>query len=694
MPAASKKSHGPTVQARARKLLQAILEVVDQNDRGCGLKFNADWAEGSSPRLTIETTLQALTLIADPHLKANTPEFKKAKNQTGEALGDLRDFVGILEDHRTQKKGSDKWHFSLRLWGKAVERNLEGFDQAWESQRSSNSKTQTTTQTITQKPTQSLMKPGAPRPPVQLPENFVERPEALAAVKELLLRESERTLVVSAIAGLGGLGKSVLATAIVLDEEVQARFADGILWVTLGQQPDLLGLVGEWIRALDRSRESWSATTLEAARGYLHSLLGSKRMLLVVDDVWNADHAEWFRVGGPECRVLVTTREAAIEGADYYPLDLMTEGEAIALVRGKLKRQWRDEQAAAVKQFARVVGYLPLALDLSASLVRDGVSWEELQAEFEDERRVVALELLDSTEAFEDLPEERQRKYSLKACFNLSLRRLNPEQLRRFAWLGVLPEDARIDARMVRTLWDVPEVMAKKGLIDLFRRSFLTSAGESVEGYALYRVHDLMHDTARGLIVGGCLAGIEGLEAAHRSFVGRYGQLDAEAYLLGLPKDGYIHRYLTWHLVMAGQEDAVHELMAASDAQGRNAWFEACEEIGEPAIFVQDVQRGWELAETLYEREPERSIVLQGRYAIITATLNMLVDKLPTEMMAAFVKGGFWSVERAWAYVEQMQDEGKIADAIQALATYLTKPLFQVAVEKSRSIQGEYRRAS
>jgi hypothetical protein len=49
---------------------------------------------------------------------------------------------------------------------------------------------------------------------VQLPKNFVERPDALRAVKEKLLAESDQTLVVSAIAGLGGLGKSVLATAV------------------------------------------------------------------------------------------------------------------------------------------------------------------------------------------------------------------------------------------------------------------------------------------------------------------------------------------------------------------------------------------------------------------------------------------------------------------------------------------------
>ncbi len=73
--------------------------------------------------------------------------------------------------------------------------------------------------------TESQAKPpqGVPFPKVRLPDNYVDRPDALNAVKQKLLAEDDRTLVVSAISGLGGLGKSVLATALVLDPEVQER---------------------------------------------------------------------------------------------------------------------------------------------------------------------------------------------------------------------------------------------------------------------------------------------------------------------------------------------------------------------------------------------------------------------------------------------------------------------------------------
>ena len=411
-------------------------------------------------------------------------------------------------------------------------------------------------------------------------------------------------------------------------------------------------------------------------------------MLLVVDDVWNAAHADWFRVGGVGCRVLVTTREARIEGAEVYPLALMSEEEAIDLVRRKLGRSWKVADEGEVRSFAKVLGYLPLALDLAANQVRDGLSWGELRSEFEVERRAVALEILDAAEAWERLSEEEQRKYSLRACFNLSLKRLSAVQLRQFAWLGVLPEDVDLSGTIAEVLWDVKPIWAKRGLSDLRNRSFLTDGVQTFEGVATYRVHDLMHDTARGLIEKGEL-GIESLEMAHGAFLERYRGRSVDGSWYGLANDGYIHRHLTWHLEMAGQLDAVHELMAAGEDQ--NDWFEACDKIGQPGIFVEDVRRGWRLAEELYDRDRGRAIVLQCRYALITGTLNNLVGNLTGELLAVFVDVGYWSVERAWGYVEQMVDDEQIGNSIQALAPYFSPSLVHQALKMARSIQDEAR---
>jgi hypothetical protein len=537
----------------------------------------------------------------------------------------------------------------------------------------------------------------------------VARPDALAAVKERLLMETEQTLVVSAIAGLGGLGKSVLATAVVLDAEVQARFTDGILWVTLGQNPDLQNLLGDWIRELDKSREAFSANTLDTASLYLGTLLAERRMLLVVDDVWNGAHSEWFRVGGVGCRVLVTTREARLAGADYYDLDLMSEAEAIELLRKKLGERWREQDLAEVKAFVKVLGYLPLALDLAVNQVRDGLSWGELRSEFEAERKSIvlgtghrssALKLLDSSEAWELLDENEQRKYSLQACFNLSLKRLSRERFEQFAWLGVLPEDVDLTGLVAAVLWDVPLVKAKKVLIDLRNRSFLTSGVESIEGELSYRVHDLMHDMARGAIESphsqelNQLGGLNlMLPIAHREFLERYRNKATNRRWDKLPKDNYIHRHLTWHMMQANWIDEIHELLAMSNEGGGNAWFEICAHLGKPAIFIEDVLRAWELSESENNAGQTISIILQCRYVLIMQALNSLVGDLPVDAVLEFVRGGFWTIEQAWAYLEQMQSEKHIARAIQLLAPHLTKPLLSLAIRKCQSILNESRRA-
>ena len=550
----------------------------------------------------------------------------------------------------------------------------------------------------------SQLKMDVPMPRVRLPDNFVARPDAMATVKKMLLAETEQTLVVSAISGLGGLGKSVLATALVLDEEVQERFEDGILWVTLGQKPDLMNQVGDWIRRLDKSQDSYSVTTLEAAQSYLHNLLLEQRMLLVVDDVWNAANAEWFRVGGAGCRVLVTTREAQLQGAEYFSLDLMTEEEAVELVQQKLSKGWLVEDVAEFKAFSKSLGYLPLALDLAANQVRDGLSWAELRQEFEAERREVALELLDAAECWEELDEQQQRKYSLQACFNLSLKRLSPLQLHQFAWLGVLPEDVPIDEWMAKRLWDLSEVRAKRTLMDLQRRSLLTRGTETLEGKQTYRLHDLMHDTARGLIEKGKInpeyensivsSAIQNLQLAHQLFLKRYEVEPIREWWKQLSKhERYLCRYLTWHLEQAGWGNEIHRLLAASDDRGRNFWFETCEQIGQPAIFVEDVARGWELADNYYLQNASQALHLQVRYALITSTLVSLINNLPVEMMLEFLQQRFWSPEQIWSYIEQEKDESRLIDILLSVIVYLPKKLSKLISAKADSIEDHYSRA-
>ena len=166
---------------------------------------------------------------------------------------------------------------------------------------------------------------GKPFQAPPLPTYYVDRPEYSSELKKQLLTESldVRALVVTAIHGLGSIGKTTLATALAHDKDVQAYFSDGILWATLGQKPDILSLLSGWVQALDDY--NFKPTSIEAASSHLRTLLYDKAVLVVVDDAWNQKDAPAFNVGGARCQVLVTTRDKALArllGAKIYTLDV------------------------------------------------------------------------------------------------------------------------------------------------------------------------------------------------------------------------------------------------------------------------------------------------------------------------------------------------------------------------------------
>ncbi|MEM9953164.1 MAG: TIR domain-containing protein [Chloroflexota bacterium] len=74
-----------------------------------------------------------------------------------------------------------------------------------------------------------------------LPEHFVERPEVFEQMKTQLLDDARDNpvAITTSLVGAGGFGKTTLASALCHDEDVQTAFDDGVLWVTLGENPNL-----------------------------------------------------------------------------------------------------------------------------------------------------------------------------------------------------------------------------------------------------------------------------------------------------------------------------------------------------------------------------------------------------------------------------------------------------------------------
>ncbi|MFA5204959.1 MAG: NB-ARC domain-containing protein, partial [Lentisphaeria bacterium] len=139
-----------------------------------------------------------------------------------------------------------------------------------------------------------------------LPSLVIGREEALADLKARLGIPSgprASVQVLTAIRGWPGVGKTTVASALAHDPEIAAAFPDGVLWVSLGPKPNLLSELVTWGLALN-TNDLLRAPDLAAASAMLSALLRDKRTLLIVDDVWEAEHLAPFKVGGRNCAML------------------------------------------------------------------------------------------------------------------------------------------------------------------------------------------------------------------------------------------------------------------------------------------------------------------------------------------------------------------------------------------------------
>ncbi len=526
-----------------------------------------------------------------------------------------------------------------------------------------------------------------------LPTYYVDRPEYTKDLKNRLLAELPDTgsLVVSVIHGLGSVGKSILATALAYDVEVQAHYSDGILWATLGQQPDVLSLLSGWVQAL--GDYDFKPTSVEAATTHLRTLLHDKAILLVVDDAWETKHAQAFSVGGSRCQVLVTTREGAIAdalGASTYSLDVMEPEQAMELLTKKLERDLKDVERQPAADLAKAVGYLPLALELAVAQVVSNVSWATLLKDIQGE--IARLKTFDRPGSTGSSDEASLKKLSLTASFNLSIQRLEEPDRENFTWLGVLPEDATITDKMVVTLWDLDGERDASYILEELRSKALLLPGVTLgDETRTYRLHDLLHDLARNLLTAptkpkrrGDLPGL-GLKLvdAHTRFLERYKEKTKNGQWHTLPDDGYIHQRLTWHFEKALKTEEIHELLQEETESGHNGWHEACDRLGQSANFVIDIARAWRLAEEIYKENPSKSIGLQCFYALITASLNSLAANLPNDLLIALVNKKVWTPNQGLAYALQSSNPSQKADSLTALANHLPPDLEKLALEKA-----------
>ncbi len=332
--------------------------------------------------------------------------------------------------------------------------------------------------------------------PRQLPRavsNFTGRAAELAALTRLLEqsgRDVPATMVISAIGGTAGVGKTALAVQ--WAHQVADQFPDGQLYVNLrGYDPDqpvtAADALAGFLSALGVDGQNLPADEAERAAQY-RSLLAGKRVLIVLDNASDVGQVRPLLPATPGSTVVVTSRDSlaglvARDGANRLELDLLPLSDAVALLR-QLTGRRTERDRASVEELAAQCCRLPLALRVAAELAaaRPAASLHALVTELGDQQR--RLDMFDTG---------GDPRSALRAVFSWSYDHLDVVAARAFRLIGFHP-GSDLELYAVAALADITPDRARH-VLDVLARAHLIQPAAA----GRYGLHDLLRAYAREL---------------------------------------------------------------------------------------------------------------------------------------------------------------------------------------------------
>lgn len=309
-----------------------------------------------------------------------------------------------------------------------------------------------------------------------LPSLVIGREEALHEIKQRLGISMAEMRAHTVIQGWPGVGKSTITALLAHDSEVMQQFPDGILWVSLGENPDLLGEINVWADALKLS-EPGRVREIEDISAQIAAVLRDQRVLLIVDDVWQADHVLPFSVGGRQCALIMTSRlndvavALAPTGGDIYHLSVLSEAAALDLLdrlAPEIAAQYPDE----VRELVRDLEGLPLAIHVAGRLLHSEAHMGWGVRELLDELRT-GTALLEAQVPSAMLGIGGDTPPTIAALLKRSTDSLDSETRQRFAYLGLfVPKPATFHLDAMAVAWNVADpkptarALVNRGLLE------------------------------------------------------------------------------------------------------------------------------------------------------------------------------------------------------------------------------------
>ena len=199
---------------------------------------------------------------------------------------------------------------------------------------------------------------------------FIGREADMAAIRRALLAGGA---AVTAVEGMGGIGKTVTGLQVAYALRDEGAFPEGALFIDLhGFSEDRQPLsAGEALTSLLRqivgSEPKLPEEVSELQQAWRQATAG-KRMLLLLDNARDAEQIKPLLPGHPGCRVLTTSRNR-FTLPDLLPIELglLTDDEAIDLALARANQRWERLDRARAAQLAARCGRHPLAIKVTAS---------------------------------------------------------------------------------------------------------------------------------------------------------------------------------------------------------------------------------------------------------------------------------------------------------------------------------------
>ncbi|GAA1985367.1 hypothetical protein GCM10009838_54630 [Catenulispora subtropica] len=330
---------------------------------------------------------------------------------------------------------------------------------------------------------------AAPIVPRQLPPaggTFVGRGAELALLNQLAdtAPTASGAVPLAAITGTAGIGKTALALHWAHSQA--ARYPDGQLYMNLrGLDPS-----GPAVSPADAIRSFLAALGVpdshippdsDAREALYRSILADRRVLVVLDDARNAEHARPLVPAGTGCLVLVTSRDRLYGlvtglGARPVSLGLFSYTDAHELLVRRLGAKCVHAEPHTAEELIELCAGLPLAVNIAAARAVAQPSMtlvEQVRGMRSARRRLDALDLGEATA-------------DARTAFSWSYRLLDGSTARLFRMQAMNP-GPEVSLAAAASLTATTAQEARRDLDELVRTHLLTPCGPN-----RWTCHDLL----------------------------------------------------------------------------------------------------------------------------------------------------------------------------------------------------------